>query len=451
MKNFTLVCAMLFCLALVQAQVGIGTTTPQGALDITSSNSGVIVPRVALISKDNPNPIINPQSGLPAEGTLIWNTATSGSGVNMVRPGFYYWQNGLWNVLADGSGKDWSSNGNANTDPDTNFIGTSDASNLTFKTNNITRLLIENEVNSVSGTAGDILIGNEHSGTLKSNNELVLRQDGDVFGSSVLRLRNRNGENGAIFETINAAAYLVDFLFKTGPDTNPFVSNIRFETRATSKKIATNTTEFQFGRPDNIDGGPTLVVGANGHGSNSSFRIGRLGIGTVNPTAKLEIDATSENIPSLEIVPRTTAPIGTANGQMAVIDNSLYMFDTTRNKWLSMETLSFSFGNNGNTNNRYLNFATVTNQQNSGAKMPFDGTIVAITTETSGGAANKGFEIRKNGATASIFNFNLASGNYNNTTTNIDFNAGDFINIFVVPAGGTVANPTTILFIKWRE
>jgi len=452
MKNLTFMCAVLLCTAHAYAQVGIGTTSPEGALDITSSNSGVVVPRVALISKDSPDPIINPQSGLPADGTLVWNTATTGTGINRVFPGFYFWNGNQWNVLADGSGKDWSPYGNTDTDPSTNFIGTADENDLVFKTNNVQRMSINASVDPISGTAGDVVIGDPNSGTVKANRELVMRQDGDVSGSTVLRLRNRFGENGAVFETINASAYLVDFLFKTGPSATPYVSNIRFETRPGSKKMATNNTEFQFGKPDGTNGGPTLVVGADGNGSNSSFRIGRLGIGTVNPTAKLEIDATTENIPALEIVPRTTAPTGTANGQIAVIDNSMYMFDLGRNKWLSVETMPFAFGNSGSTNNSYLNFTTFANQ-NSSAKMPFDGTIVAITVQTSGGGsgATKGFEIRKNGTTASIFSFNLVAYAYMNTTTNIDFNAGDFINVFAVAGGGSPSDPVATLFINWRK
>jgi uncharacterized protein (TIGR02145 family) len=41
------------------AQVGIGTTTPQGALDVASANSGVIVPRVATI-----DPVTTPVNGM---------------------------------------------------------------------------------------------------------------------------------------------------------------------------------------------------------------------------------------------------------------------------------------------------------------------------------------------------------------------------------------------------
>ncbi len=451
MKNLALLGALLFCTAQIHAQVGIGTTSPQGALDINSDSNGIVVPRVALTSKNIAAPIVNPQTGVLAEGTLVWNTTSTGTGINRVFPGFYFWQGGQWNVLADGSGKDWSPGGNAGTDATTNFIGTTDDTDLVFKTNNRQRMAINTSVDPVTGTAGDIAIGDAISGTIKANTELVMRQDNDVFGSSVFRLRNRNGENGAVFETINASAYLVDFLFKTGPGANPFVSNIRFETRAGSKKIATNSTEFQFGKPDNLDGGPTLVIGANGNGSNSSFRIGNLGIGTVNPTAKLEIDATAENIPALEIVPRATAPTGTANGQIAVIDNSLYMFDTSRNKWLSMETMPFPFGRDGGTSDRYLDFANIQNNSDTGAKMPYDGTIVAITVESSGGNSTKGFEIRKNGTATSLFSFNLASNAYLNSMTNIDFNAGDYLNVYVVSAGSNVTRPTAILFIKWRK
>ncbi|MBA3987192.1 MAG: hypothetical protein H0X63_11615, partial [Flavobacteriales bacterium] len=115
MKNFTLVCVILICTALAQAQVGIGTITPQSALDITSSTNGILVPRVALISKNVADPIVNPQTGALVEGTLIWNTTTTGIGMNYIYPGFYFWKGGQWNELADGSGKDWSPGGNAGT------------------------------------------------------------------------------------------------------------------------------------------------------------------------------------------------------------------------------------------------------------------------------------------------------------------------------------------------
>ena len=449
MYTKTVLSVFLFGTLFTFAQVGIGTTNPDpgSVLDIKSTDKGILIPRVALTATNSQLPI----TPAAIEGMMVYNTATAGTAQNIVTPGFYFWGGTMWVKVATGGPvtKDWTVTGNGDTSP-TDFLGTTNASNLVFKTNDTQRMVINNAISPITGTAGDISIGDATSGTLKANTELVLRQDGDVFGSSTLRLRNRNGENGAVFETLDASAYLVDFLFKTGATASPIVSNIRFETRSGSLKMPSNTTEFQFGKPDNFTGGPTLVIGANGTGSNSSFRLGKVGIGTTAPTAKLEIDATDETIPPLEIVPSATVPTGTANGQIMVMDNSIFIFDVTRNKWLSSETISTSYTLNGGSSNEYLRFENI-RSQNSGPKMPFAGTIVAITAQSSGGVANKGFEIRKNGAGASLFNFNLAANTYTNTTTNINFNAGDFLNVFVVNAGIDVNDPSVLLFIKWRK
>ena len=41
---------LFFVTNIIYSQIGIGTTTPNGALDIVSSNQGLIIPRVALTS-----------------------------------------------------------------------------------------------------------------------------------------------------------------------------------------------------------------------------------------------------------------------------------------------------------------------------------------------------------------------------------------------------------------
>lgn len=176
----------------------------------------------------------------------------------------------------------------------------------------------------------------------------------------------------------------------------------------------------------------------------------QVGIGTTNPTSKLEIDASTDAIPALEIVPRTTAPTGTANGQISMIDGSLYIYDVTRAKWLSSETLPFSFALSGTGNNGvYLGYSGVTSSL-TGVKMPFDGTIVIVTAESSGQNANKGFEIRKTTANTTIFTFNLVNYTYTNSTLNIDFNAGDYLNVFSNTTANT-ANPIVNIFVKWRK
>ena len=76
---------LLFALNAVYAQVGIGTTSPNGALDVFSTNDGLIIPRVAL-SATNVATVVT-----PTISELVYNTFTSAVGPNQVTPGFYYW------------------------------------------------------------------------------------------------------------------------------------------------------------------------------------------------------------------------------------------------------------------------------------------------------------------------------------------------------------------------
>lgn len=79
------------------AQVGIGTTTPEGALDVFSSNTGVIFPRINLTDLFIQAPVINPNGGNIANGTLIWNNSIDAT-KNMSQ-GLHYWNNNKWNKL----------------------------------------------------------------------------------------------------------------------------------------------------------------------------------------------------------------------------------------------------------------------------------------------------------------------------------------------------------------
>ncbi|WP_035677021.1 hypothetical protein [Flavobacterium limnosediminis] len=174
----------------------------------------------------------------------------------------------------------------------------------------------------------------------------------------------------------------------------------------------------------------------------------QIGIGTTNPTAKFEIDASTDAIPALEIVPRATAPTGTANGQIAMIDNSLYIYDLTRAKWLSSETIILNYSATGNTENEYLNI----NDNDSGIRLPFDATLIAITARaTGGGDTSRTVRIRKNSSNTDLLTFVAANYLYSSTTTNLNFNAGDYINIYIADEPNDFDNPNVTLFLKWRE
>lgn len=114
------------------AQIGIGTTTPQGALDVTSTSDGLLIPRVALV--DTVTPVVE----TPTQSELVFNTATSGTAPNQVSPGFYYWNGTLWvKLLSEISAiVGWDLIGNSGTNDDINFIGTTDNVPLNFRINN---------------------------------------------------------------------------------------------------------------------------------------------------------------------------------------------------------------------------------------------------------------------------------------------------------------------------
>jgi len=72
------------------AQLVIGTNNPdqQAIADMTASDKGVLIPRVALSATNN----ISPFAATPATSMLVYNTATAGD----VTPGFYYYSGTAW-------------------------------------------------------------------------------------------------------------------------------------------------------------------------------------------------------------------------------------------------------------------------------------------------------------------------------------------------------------------
>lgn len=111
----------------MKAQVGIGTTTPNASsmLDITSTNSGLLIPRVALTSTSDVATIASPVTSL-----LVYNSG-------FLPHGYYYWNGTLWVLLATGNNTGWSLTGNSGTSSLTNFLGTTDDIDVAFKRNGL--------------------------------------------------------------------------------------------------------------------------------------------------------------------------------------------------------------------------------------------------------------------------------------------------------------------------
>ncbi|WP_379009612.1 hypothetical protein [Parapedobacter sp. GCM10030251] len=70
----------------LNAQVGIGTTQPQAALDVRSESSGVLIPRMTAAQIE--------QIAGPDEGELVFSTTNTGTVVNRI--GFWYYNGSGW-------------------------------------------------------------------------------------------------------------------------------------------------------------------------------------------------------------------------------------------------------------------------------------------------------------------------------------------------------------------
>jgi hypothetical protein len=97
MKKLLLLFFVISSLSEMNAQTGIGTTTPEASakLDVYSTNKGFLPPRVTLTSGTDTTTIPSPATGL-----LVYNT---GNNVGLVA-GYYYWNGTSWATIATASG-----------------------------------------------------------------------------------------------------------------------------------------------------------------------------------------------------------------------------------------------------------------------------------------------------------------------------------------------------------
>jgi hypothetical protein len=238
-----LICILLgnFTLSKAQVKVTDGTVLTlniNSLLELESNNKGLLIPRIAINSVIQVAPLTAP---VPA-GMLVYSTGGT------VTNGFYYWSGTAWLSIATGIGSQWTTSG----------------TNIYYNTGNVgIGASLPAELLDING---NLKIGNSTTGTIRSTSELVLRQDGDVYGSSILRLRNRSGENGAIYETTDPTATVVDFIYKTALNQR----NLRYESRASMARTGAPSFHLGGANPDN----PTLSLGDNYAAFNKNVRIG---------------------------------------------------------------------------------------------------------------------------------------------------------------------------------
>ena len=150
------------------------TAAASSILDVSSTDKGILIPRVSLSATTDAATIVSPATSL-----IVYNTnAAIGGGQGI---GVYYNAGTtaapVWTKFA-GVADNWYKTGNTGTSAATNFIGTTDAVDLVFRTNNNEKMrLLPN---------GNLGIGNKTGGKRANQNA----------GQQIADHRNGQAEQG---------------------------------------------------------------------------------------------------------------------------------------------------------------------------------------------------------------------------------------------------------------
>jgi hypothetical protein len=198
LKTISILIVALFCSVIALAQVKIGGSNvlpvnPNAVLQLESADRGLLLPRLGLVATTNPFPLSSFTAGI-----LVYDTATTGD----ITPGLYYCDGVKW-VKVNGNNSvsplpngTWSLTGNNATDPAINFIGTIDAKDMVFKTNNTEQLRLTKDGWLGIGTGtpqaalqvkGQVIIDSLNVGNIQTDSLLVADATGRIKAVSATR------------------------------------------------------------------------------------------------------------------------------------------------------------------------------------------------------------------------------------------------------------------------
>jgi hypothetical protein len=155
----------------------------------------------------------------------------------------------------------------------------------------------------------------------------------------------------------------------------------------------------------------------------------------------------------LQLNPMGSAPSsGLASGQLVIIGNDLYLYDSTRTKWLSVASFYIGAGvNSTNVKNSYLKGYNGTSQSaDVGWLAPWNGTICAIMITADSTSTNT-IRIRANGSDISgaAVSYSNNKKNYS-ITINSNFSAGDVLSFYCDGSDNGTNRPQCWAIIKRR-
>ena len=210
------------------AQYGFGTNQPSKAsvIEANSANKGILIPRVALNTTNNFEPVngINSTAQHTVNSLLVYNTANGGSGSTAVTPGYYYWlkptaeATGRWVRMINGNDL---ANAVAAT---TNILANNGVNTLTSTVNGVSSStgMVNTVNNSLTGATLTTTVNNIASNTLNLTpavtaaitnsltnngiNTLTSTINGVSANAVAVNRNTLNATNGNLVSTVNGVA-----------------------------------------------------------------------------------------------------------------------------------------------------------------------------------------------------------------------------------------------------
>ena len=244
------------------------------------------------------------------------------------------------------------------------------------------------------------------------------------------------------------------------------IGDVNFEDHLDGGPNKHDASEIDVEGTYSVIGGPTdletvlsninsqMVTALISNTLDMSYDQGGSGAGRLIQTdsGPVKLDCLAATTAPLELVPKAALPTtGLANGQLAVKDGILCIYDSTRGKWLSVQRQTFVFGRAGTTKNQYLNFgAGSLASNNSGYRMPRNATIVGISGQLdASGTCTMNIRFNDTATNSVVLTITGAIGAAD-ISTNIDCGATDFLQAYLATATAGVEDPVMFIEIAWR-
>ncbi len=307
--------------------IGINSTgaIPNAAalLDVDAApgnNKGILIPRVGLTITTSNAPI---GAGV-VTSLMVYNNAT----LNDVTPGYYYWDGTKW-VRILGSDNAWLLLGNAGTTAGTNFLGTTDAQDLVFKTNSTEWMRVTSTGHVGVGTSTPSVDGALHVNSTAANST---KWSTSNYGANIIVGGPGGGRNPAIafldfsganpFAIANAGNLVITRMPALGNgaiqqsyDMNIFASDGHTElgvlaggNPAFYRDLIVSGKTGLFTIPINtldVNGGTAMgsYAGVNTAPVNGAIISGNVGIALTNPQAALSVagNAPLDGMPTVAV------------------------------------------------------------------------------------------------------------------------------------------------------